>query len=212
MEATVERVIEGLLDAPRSQPVVTVGNQAGAVADRDDTRGPDGFNVRSKGSARAEIAALLISEVPSFPFAGVDEILDLRQRVQPVVERFRGAVAQLYDDEAQDLDDDAFIAFVEEVRVKNVNPELEELRETLRDNGAIVTAARGVPAVAGGALGLGAAVALGAPDLAGVVSLASGVATATTKELVGRHQRAGQQRKHQFFLLFDIEQQLKRVD
>lgn len=104
---------------------------------------------------------------------------------------------------------DDFAAAVDDVKLRQVDPTLEELRESLWDEGIKPTAARSVPVLATGSLGLAAAIAVGAPDLAGVAAVAAGGSTAVAKEFLERHQRETERRKNRLFLLFDLERQLK---
>jgi hypothetical protein len=158
---------------------------------------------------RVELAARLIADIPSFPSAGVDEIIDIRGRVEPYLRRFRSAIADLEEKLGSDVLGDDFAAAVDDLKLRQVDPALEELRESLWDDGIKPTAARSVPVLATGSLGLAAAIAVGAPDLAGVAAVAAGGSTAVAKEFLERHQRETERRKNRLFLLFDLERQLK---
>jgi hypothetical protein len=161
-----------------------------------------------KRANRAELAASMIADIPSFPHASVDEILDIRNRVSPYLSRFRAVVADLEEELNENIDGDQFAAEVEEVKLRRVAPALDELRESLRDEGLGATTARSAPILVPGVVGLGASVAMGAPAVANVLALAVGATTAVAKEIVERSKLDRERKKHQLFLLFDIERRL----
>ncbi|MCU1372517.1 MAG: hypothetical protein JWO77_3711 [Ilumatobacteraceae bacterium] len=157
---------------------------------------------------RAEIAARLIAAVPGFPDASVDELVDLRERVSPSLVRFRAAVADLEEEAGASVLDDDFDRSFLDLRLRVVDPALEELRESFEDEGAIGALTRAVPKVSTSLIGFAAALAVHAPDLAGAAALGAGVLAAGADEI--RHQRQTQRdrRSNRFFLLTDLEQGL----
>jgi hypothetical protein len=101
-----------------------------------------------------------------------------------------------------------FDSAVNELYLRQVAPAVEELQQSLRDEGALLALARAVKPTIGGAVGLAAAFAIGAPHLAGATALAAGVSKAVADEVLFRHREESQRRKNRFFLLYDAERQL----
>lgn len=159
---------------------------------------------------RAELAASMLADVPALPTASVDELLDIRDRVKGQLGRFRAAVADLEEELNAEVGDADFAAEVEDLKLRRVTPELEELRESLRDEGLGQTASRSAPYLASGVLGLGASVAMGAPELASAMAASAGATTAVAKEIVARAKFDRERKKHRLFLLFDVERRLSR--
>jgi hypothetical protein len=205
--ASIDRAVELLTTPGGSEHPLFTRNTRLALQDlrrRESLRGADFTRAN-----RVEIAARLIADIPSFPFASIDEIVDIRRRVEPHLKRFRAAIADLEEALDTDVLADDFNSAVDEIKLREVEPALEELRESLWDEGLKPTAARSVPYLASGALGLGAAWAMGAPDLAGVAAVTAGASTAAASEFVQRHTRDGERARNRLFLLFEVERQLE---
>ena len=162
----------------------------------------------SRHASQAAIAAHLISQVPSLATLPVDELLDIRNRVAPQRARFRAAVAELEAAISTDITDDQFQDALLEMTRLRVEPELEALRETLREERVLPTLARSAPLTASGVIGLAASAAVGGPLLAGVAAVAAGLSGAVAKEYLGRQEREADRRSHRLFLLFDLERAL----
>jgi hypothetical protein len=170
----------------------------------------DGANFANAN--RVELAARLITDIPSFPTASVDEIVDIRERVEPHLKRFRAAVADLESTLETDVLAEDFSAAVEELKLQQVDPAIEELHESLSEEGLGKKAVRATPTMATSVLALGAAVAVGAPDIAGAAAVAAGASTASAKEYLDISQREAGRKKNRFFLLFDVDRALKSSD
>lgn len=203
-EGCLSRAIETFTFDPLEHPLFSTGSGL-MIQQADPSQSQSNSN-----ASRAELAASMLADIPSFPTASIDEILDIRERVTPQLGRFRAAVADLEEKLNTDIGDEDFVAALDELKLRFVTPELEELRESLRDEGLGQTTSRSVPFLATGALGLGASVAIGAPDLAGAVAVSAGATTAVAKEIVQRGKFDRERKKHRLFLLFDVERRLSR--
>src|SRR5436853_2075662 len=207
-EASFERSIRKMAESfslnRLDHPLLTTGTDL----ELGDAASSDGLDLTRAN--RAVLAASMLADIPSFPTASVDEILDIRERVQIQLGRFRAAVADLEQELGENVSSDDFAASVEDLKLRRVAPELEELRESLRDEGLAQTASRTTPYLATGVLGLGASLAIGAPELASAVAVSAGAATAVAKEMVERARFDRERKKHRLFLLFDTERQLAK--
>jgi hypothetical protein len=161
-------------------------------------------------SNRAALAGNLVASLPSFPEADVDEILDLRSRLSSRISRFRKSIIELESELNKDLVGNDFSAAVVELRLRHVDPALEELREAVRDEGALPALTRAVPTLSASALALGAACAVGAPTLASVAAVLAGVSTAMAREIIARRSIEKDLKQNKLFFLFDAERFLKR--
>jgi hypothetical protein len=199
---SLQEAIEAFSVNPGDHPMLTEGADL-----KIREVGRPGKSSRAKAN-RAELAASMLADIPSFPTASVDEILDIRSRVAPQLGRFRAAVADLEEELNADVGGDDFAAEVEDLKLRRVAPELEDLKESLHDEGLGQTASRSAPYLATGVLGLGASVAIGAPELASAVAVSAGATTAIAKEIVERAKFDRARKKHRLFLLFDVERRL----
>jgi hypothetical protein len=201
----VDRALQMLLD-PRhhEHPLFSVGTRldlrrlsdAGRLSGANFTR-----------ANRVELASRLIGDIPSFPGATVDELLDLREKVEPHLARFRSAVADLEELLDADVIDENDAA-VDDIKQRHVEPAIEELNQSLREAGAVQTLARATPTMSASTLAMGVALAVGVPDLAGTVAVAAGGATAIANELLERHRQENGRKKNRLFLLFDVDRSL----
>ena len=149
------------------------------------------------GAARpadAEIilATALLGELPAFPDADIDVVLDVRERLSDARIRFRSAIARAAA-ELADVPPSQFDQAIAMFRRQEVEPALLELRETLQDLGAAPTLLRmlkdksSVPvvasiAIAAGVLDIGTLVTAGASAAA----IATGVREALARREIGR--------------------------
>lgn len=204
----LERIVELLLDPSRSSHPL-FSREARATVRELAGKGRLA-KAHFRNANRVAIANQLVCEIPSFPQASVDELLDVRERVAPHLARFRKAVGEFDAKLSVDISAPDFDAAVHELSIADVQPALEELRQSLRDNDAIPTLTRGVPLAAGSTLALGASLMFGAPDLAGFVAAAVGVSTTVAREVQHRLTSDKERRANQLFLLFDAGRALER--
>jgi hypothetical protein len=95
-----------------------------------------------------------------------------------------------------------------ELQHRKIAPEIEALKETLRDNKVIPTLARAVPLTASGAIGLAVTTLVGGPALASAAALLCGVSAAFAKEYLDRFKADAERRKHRLFLLYEATRRL----
>ena len=160
-------------------------------------------------SNRAALAGSLVASLPSFPEAGVDEIMDLRDRILPYISRFRKAVTELESELNRELARNDFAAAVADLRLRHVDPALEELREAVREEGAFPALTRAIPTLSANTLALGAAFAVGAPILAYLAAVVAGASTTVAREIIERRSIEKGLRQNRLFFLFDAERFLK---
>ena len=160
-------------------------------------------------SNRAALAGSLVASLPSFPEAGVDEIMDLRDRILPYISRFRKAITELESELNRELARNDFAAAVADLRLRHVDPALEELREAVREEGAFPVLTRAIPTLSASTLALGAAFAVGAPILAYLAAVVAGASTTVAREIIERRSIEKGLRQNRLFFLFDAERFLK---
>jgi hypothetical protein len=159
-------------------------------------------------SDRAELAlatALLLGQLPAFPDADIDVILDVRERLADARVRFQAVMSEAAKDFA-DVPPDEFGAEVDRFRRQSVRPALVDIRDKLEELDAIPTLDRlirnkAIPATA--ALGLGAV----SVSVSGIIAAVfSGGAFATAvAELNARREinRAAQQMP--YWYLYEVD-------
>jgi hypothetical protein len=158
------------------------------------------------GPPGTAIASALLTSLPNFNVMPVDELVDLRKAVSPSLARFRAAMVDFQQQlDAGKSEGKPLRDRIEELRLKTVEPELEELRQTLRENGLMSTVARGTPLTASGVVGLGVSAALGGPLVAGITAVAAGVSTAIAQEFLKRRGAEGDRQKHRLYLLWQAD-------
>ncbi len=160
---------------------------------------------------RATLAGELISSVPLFPEANVDEILDLRERLKPYLARFRRGVADLERELNQELAKVDYHAALADLRLHHVDPALEELQQAIHDEDAQSTLARATKPLASSLLGLGVTIAVGAPALTMATAVAAGLSIAAAKEFLERRASRKSMAQNRVFFLFETERRLKSL-
>ena len=150
----------------------------------------------------AGLAHGLIAALPTFPMAPMDVVLDVRERLRPATARFRAAMLRA-SGEARHLSGPADLGtLVGELKVREIDPAIAEINESLADLGAIDTLLRGWPKVAIGSLGLAAAAIARAPELAQYVPVAAGASVALADEISKRRQTTRAAKQHPLFFLY----------
>lgn len=94
------------------------------------------------GAAEVGIAGRLIGGLEAFPNADMDVILDVRERLQAPLVRFRSALAQTSAEFASAAWDESFAREVEDLYRRRVAPALLEVEEALSDLGVRSTLLR----------------------------------------------------------------------
>jgi hypothetical protein len=162
-----------------------------------------------KPRADATLAAALIGELDAFPDAEMDVILDVRKDLAAARVGFRAAMRNLGDDLAGAAEEGVELdRAVTDLRVKEVDPALDRLRDELdalgaRDTLLRLSSSSATVASATATLGIVASGATGAVDLP---SLAAGIASApaiagTAKEMLTRRELTREVRAHPYWLL-----------
>jgi len=160
-------------------------------------------------SGPAGLAHGLIASLESFPMASMDVIFDVRERLQPATARFRSALLRANDEIISAGASAELGRLVEEVRLREVNPAIADIDETLEELGAKDTLLRGWPKVGAGTLGLAVAALLKAPELAQYVPIASGLSVAYIAEIAKRREIARDVRRRPLFFLHAADRYLK---
>ncbi len=135
--------------------------------------------------------------------------MDLRDRILPYISRFRKAITELESELNRELARNDFAAAVADLRLRHVDPALEELREAVREEGAFPALTRAIPTLSASTLALGAAFAVGAPILAYLAAVVAGASTTVAREIIERRSIEKGLRQNRLFFLFDAERFLK---
>ncbi len=137
VEGYVARVVEilseassfPLLDAQTSGLLQALEREHGPMSEVSDLAMRHGAEVAS--------AAKFMGYLPYFTDLPVDEVLDLRSRMQGPLVRFRGAMAEMSHDFESRPIDDAFEAEVADAWRNRVAPALVDIREGLSEHGLL---------------------------------------------------------------------------
>jgi hypothetical protein len=158
----------------------------------------------------AGIARSFIAGLDAFPNAGMDVVLDVRERLKTPLVRFRAAVAAASRELDATAVDSGFAREVEDIHKRIVAPALADLADSLEELGVRPTLQRGWPSAATGAMAFLAAAAVGAPELTNLAALAGGVSVAAARERTYRDQLAREHRKNRFLFLYEADRELTR--
>jgi hypothetical protein len=88
-------------------------------------------------SKNAAAGAGLIDRLPSFPFADMSEVLDIRQELRTPLGRFRRAVSGLSSGVAVPPEDAEFSAALNARWIQEVQPALDEIEERVRQDASL---------------------------------------------------------------------------
>jgi hypothetical protein len=156
------------------------------------------------------VARSLITGLDAFPNASMDVVLDVRERLQRPLVRFRAAVAEASRELDATAVDEGFQRHVADIHKRIVAPAMAELEESIEGLGARPTLQRGWPSAATGAMAFLAAAAVGAPELVHLAALGGGVSVAAAKEGTYRDELKREQRKNRFLFLYEADRELAR--
>jgi hypothetical protein len=163
------------------------------------------------------VARGLIATVEGFPHAPMDVVLDVRDRLQSPLVRFRAAVAAASRElgEGDSVLTAGFQARVAEIYRRTVAPELQTIEESLQEMKALPTHRRAAPTIAQSgaraAVSAGLALLTGAlddVDLAALAMFAGAGAKAAADERSHRAQEARARKQNRFFWLYEADRQL----
>jgi hypothetical protein len=164
------------------------------------------------------IAGRLIGQLPTFPDADMDVILDVRNRLHPSLVRFRSALAKasgLFESAAWE---ESFAPEVDDLYRRDVAPALREVEETLDELGVRRTlnrlvAGKEAPTSITTTLALVAANGVAHMDLPALLFGASptvGAIAASASEFAERHRIHQQAERNAFYFLYDATRKLLR--
>jgi hypothetical protein len=153
------------------------------------------------------LAALVLAELPVFPDAEIDVLLDVRERIGPQRVRLAGAIAGTAF-ELRDVDRDDFPAAAREVLRKEINPAIADVDASLEELGAVPTllrlaSSKEVAAAAGASALTLAAGRYGPVDVGALVRTlaAAPVLAAVAKEAVVRGRYVSRAAENRYALL-----------
>jgi hypothetical protein len=179
-------------------------------------RGLAGDQPTRSGRARARhgnLAAGLLSALPSFPLADMSEILDIRADLAGPLTNFRAAVLDLAAEMHAEAYDEDFAAHVDDVWTARVAPELEAIRAAVVENSylgrlaRLAVDAKGTLAAEAGGLG----VVLGVGGRAGVAAGAAIALSTGRRALQAALDREEAMRgtsQRQFWFMYAAERRL----
>jgi hypothetical protein len=162
-------------------------------------------------SNRAELAlatTLLLGQLPAFPDADIDVILDVRERLADARVRFQAVMLEAAKDFA-DLPPDEFEAEVDRFRRQTVRPAPVDIKDKLEELDAIPTLDRlirnkAIPATA--ALGFGAV----AVSVSGIFAavLSGGAFATAVAELNARREINRAARQMPYWYLYEVDRRI----
>ncbi|WP_182376172.1 hypothetical protein [Nocardioides sp. WS12] len=176
----------------------------------------DGLGVRRAGEAA--VGAGLVARLPAFPTARPDELLELRASLRSPMLRYRSGVAA-FAREMPGVPKPSFDAHVQSLWSTQVEPALDEIHETIREQGLAREIGRSLSldlaqTIASAGIFVGVHSHLGLQGLAAVVAGSAATATvpAATATVRGAQthlagQRATQRRE--LFYLYAVDKRLK---
>ena len=178
-----------------------------AIATKADTEATPGERRRTKISQGLEVAlaARLLGRLEAFPFAPMDEILDLRERLTDSRARFHAAVIKAAEElehvaSYEDLDDET-----QRLYQRDIAPAVAEL-ESVHDLGARAGLRRAGVALTA-SLGVAGVGALTTSELVGGAVVPLGMAAA--QEWKHRTEVEQKRRQNGFFFLWQAHRQIK---
>lgn len=160
----------------------------------------------------AGIARSFITGLDAFPNAGMDVVLDVRERLQRPLVRFRAGVAEAGRELDATAVDSGFERQVADIHKRLVAPALAELEDSLEQLRVKPTLQRGWPSAGKGAMAFLAAAAVGAPEFAHLAAVAGGLSVAAAHEHTHRAQLKRENRKNRFLFLYEADRELARRD
>lgn len=106
------------------------------------------------------LATKIIEKLPLFEYASIDEILDIRNELEKPLVRFRAGVLKFSSDIKNSSWDKDFIIDVENIMIKEVEPAILEIEESIKQNQYLSMlvkrmTTKPVAGITGGALGFG---------------------------------------------------------
>jgi hypothetical protein len=161
--------------------------------------------------AQAMSASGFMGRLPTFPNATVDEIVDIRSELAPALTQFRSKMVTVSKAFSSgpwetDFEDEVHDAWVEEV-----NPALENIDASVRDNASLLSVSAGLGGAASSAYPGLAIAAAGLAGHLGAVTLVGGALAGVTPLLKALHsQKIGKHevRMQPFYFLYSLDQAL----
>lgn len=159
---------------------------------------------------QATAASEFLARLPTFPRAGMDEIVDIRTELERPLVRFRAELAKLATDLGVDAFDPAFEEAAEKAWVANVQPAIVELEELVEEKRLLRQFGQQVPR--GGAIGSLGGLLTGLITHAPLLGSAAGVSAAAVAAggaVVAERRRLDREmRKRPYFFLYQAEELL----
>jgi hypothetical protein len=171
-----------------------------------------GIHARQAGAA-----AGLFEELPTFPAAHVDEVLDIRKELDRPLVRFRSALAGLTERMETTAYDAEFREELHELYIAEVAPAMLEIRELIEQNSylrRLLNHATQNDTLVGGTVAAGLGVVIGhtvhAPDLLALGPLAIPAAAAAVRAAWEQDVARRTVQQHQFYFLHGVEERLRQ--
>ncbi len=205
----LEELLEDVL-SPTSDTYPLFDDATGAVLQRmiagEALADPEWTQARHIG-----LASELVLDLEAFPRASMDVILDVRGELQKPLRRFRTAVADFAHQLEHVPVDKAFRAEVRALYLRVVEPELQDLRESIENLDVRPTLLRGAAPVSGAIVALGIGATLGMPDLAVMGLIAAGAGATVAAEVRHGIDEDRARRKNRCFWLYEADHRLRRA-
>ena len=168
-------------------------------------------NFRASERAEALLATRLLGDLPAFPDAELDAVLDVRDRLSDARTRFRGtmarAVSQFSEIPPEDFDQEIL-----RFRREHVDEALLAIQERLRELGAVPTLTRTLKSskVVATGMAMGVAAAALSPGAMLAAGTSGGAITALAEEWSERRSLHAALRQMPYWYLHEVNRQLVR--
>lgn len=165
----------------------------------------------TRRSAQAMNALGLMERLPSFPHAGVDEILDIRDELAPTVVPMRSAMVSLSKEFSSRPWEPSFADEVLDAWTETVHPAIADIESAVQENRSLLKLSRDMVHGAGLALPGLAVVADGLATHAPLATVAGGILSAAGPVLDAawkNHVDSQKIRERPFYFLYQLKQSL----
>ena len=163
-------------------------------------------------SAQAMAASTFVKQLPTFPNASVDEVIDIREDLSTSLTSFRSEMVTISREFTSEAWDSDFDDSLQDAWVEKVNPALQAIEESVRENKSLLELATGVVGninasypglmIAGGG-------ALGHVGSVGAIGGALAAASPLLLALRDRREHSRAIRMQPFYFLYSVNSSLR---
>jgi hypothetical protein len=207
-QAVVKRMLT-VLESPDTYPLFDR-----RVSDWMAELPSDSSATRNRGSGHhreVSLAGELFGQLPGFPRATVDELVDIREELDGPLRRFRVALAGISEELNETRTTDEFRAEARHLWTIEVSPALQEIEDATRSNTYLYQLTEHLLAkpdglVAAGGLLVGG---MAGPDVPQLVTSAAATALPAARALWEHQKGSLEIRRNKFYFLYALQDRLK---